>query len=466
MTGADMDRLAASFRDPSGFMFHQAGALYRQVNQAYRADYDHLMTSGLYERLVEKGMLIPHREVEVEAPLPALCYRVIQPEPVAFISYPYEWSFTQLQDAALLTLALQREALQFGMTLKDASAYNIQFHEGRPVLIDTLSFARYQEGQPWIGYRQFCQHFLAPLALMSKVDLRLGRLSTLYIDGIPLDLTSALLPWATRFNLGLFSHLHMHARSEKLGAASEARAQQARQVRVNRMGLLALLDNLESTVRGLKPHLHRDFWADYYANTNYTEATFALKKRLVADMVREVAPRLVWDLGANTGLFSRVAAEASQALVIAADIDPEAVELNYLELKKAPQPRILPLVLDLTNPTPAIGWHNGERESFFQRGPVDLVMALALIHHLAIGNNLPLEDIARSFAQAGRYLLIEFVPKEDSQVQKLLRSRDDIFDQYHLEGFKQAFAPYFTFLKEVPIEGSARTLFLLQSQVP
>ncbi len=459
------DRLAASFRDPSGFVFQREGVLYRQVNQVYREDYDHLMQSGLYEHLVQKGMLIHHREVDVAAPLPERCYRVIQPERIAFLSYPYEWSFSQLKDAALLTLAIQKAALEHGMTLKDASAYNIQFHHGRPVLIDTLSFARYEEGQPWVGYRQFCQHFLAPLALMSKVDLRLGRLSTLYIDGVPLDLAAQLLPRSTRFNVGLLSHIHVHARSEKLGAESEARAGQARTARVSRIGLLAVLDSLESTVRRLDVRLRRDFWADYYDHTNYTPESFARKQQLVGELVAAVAPHLVWDLGANTGVFSRVAMEAgAEALVVASDIDPEAVELNYRELKKGDAPRMLPLVLDLTNPSPAIGWFNEERSAFFERGPADLVMALALIHHLAISNNLPFEDIARAFAHSGRYLVIEFVPKEDSQVQKLLRSRDDIFDQYHVTGFKEAFARYFDIEREVPIEGSLRTLFLMRSK--
>lgn len=459
-------RLAASFRDPSGFVFHRDGVLYRQVNQVYREDYDFLMTSGLYEHLVQQGMLIPHCEVEVKAPDPTRCYRVIQPERISFLTYPYEWSFSQLKDAALLTLAVQKEAFKYGMTLKDASAYNVQFHASRPVLIDTLSFARYQEGQPWIGYRQFCQHFLAPLALMSKVDLRLGRLSALYIDGIPLDLTSRLLPRGTRWQAGLLSHIHLHARSEKLVAQREPQAGETHRVRVSKLGLLGLLDNLENTIRNLDLRLRRDFWADYYDHTNYTEASFALKKRLVAEWVADVAPRLIWDLGANNGLFSRVAMEAcAEALVVAADIDPEAVELNYRQLKQARVTRMIPMVLDLTNPSPAIGWANEERTAFYERGPADLAMALALIHHLAISNNVPLADIARTFARAGRYLIIEFVPKEDSQVQKLLRSRDDIFEQYTLEGFREAFALYFELLKETPIAGSRRTLFLMRSKM-
>jgi len=183
-------RLGASFRDPSGFLFSRQGVLYRQVNQIYAEHCDRLMSSDLYARLIKAGLLIPHEEVNVEPEEPSLAYKVIKPEPVRFISYPYEWSFSQLKDAALATLAIQMRALESGMVLKDASAYNIQFHHGKPMLIDTLSFEIYHEGDPWVAYRQFCQHFLAPLSLMANKDVRLGQLMRIYIDGIPLDLAS------------------------------------------------------------------------------------------------------------------------------------------------------------------------------------------------------------------------------------------------------------------------------------
>jgi len=204
-------RLSASFRDPSGFLFTRQGVLYRQVNQAYQPHYDKLLNSGLYDKLVKAGLLIPHEEVGVEPAEPSLAYKVLRPERVDFISYPYEWSFSQLQDAALATMAIQKLALDAGMVLKDSSAYNIQFYRGRPVLIDTLSFEAYREGEPWVAYRQFCQHFLAPLSLMAYTDVRLNQLLRIYIDGVPLDLAVRLLPGRTRFDLGLATHIHLHA---------------------------------------------------------------------------------------------------------------------------------------------------------------------------------------------------------------------------------------------------------------
>lgn len=189
------EKISGSFRDPSGELFSQEGIIYRKINYSYKDPYEHMMASGLYEDLVSNGLLIPHEEIQNEPS--DTCFKIIRPQLIDFISYPYEWCFSQLKDAALLTLDIQTRALQFGMTLKDGSAYNIQYHRGRPVFIDTLSFARYCEGSPWIAYRQFCQHFLAPLVLMSYKDVRLSQLLRIYLDGVPLDLASSLAPWST-----------------------------------------------------------------------------------------------------------------------------------------------------------------------------------------------------------------------------------------------------------------------------
>jgi hypothetical protein len=206
---------AASFRDPSGFVFLRDGVIYRQVNRVYQNNYDHFIRSGLWDKLVEDGLLIAHSEVELEQSATGTAYKVIEPALIPFISYPYEWCFSQLKDAGLLTLEIQLKALEFGMSLKDCSAYNIQFNQGKPIFIDTLSFEMYREGQPWVAYRQFCQHFLAPLVLMSQTDIRLQQLLRIYIDGVPLDLASSLLPARSWLNFAWLSHIHMHAKSQK-----------------------------------------------------------------------------------------------------------------------------------------------------------------------------------------------------------------------------------------------------------
>lgn len=207
--------LASSFRDPSGFLFFENGTLFRSVNRLYQQNYDHLIQSRLYDKLVENDLLIPHREVQHPAEKRDDEYKIIQPEIVPFISYPYEWCFSQLKDAALALIKIQKQALDCNMVLKDASAYNIQFCKGKPLLIDTLSFEIYKENQPWVAYRQFCQHFLAPLSLMASRDIRLGQLIRIYIDGIPLDLVSGLLPISTWFKPALLTHIHLHAKAQK-----------------------------------------------------------------------------------------------------------------------------------------------------------------------------------------------------------------------------------------------------------
>lgn len=447
----------ASFRDPSGFIFTGQNELYRQVNRAGAADYDQLIKSGLYQELAEAGQLVHHQEVSVPSPLEARRYKILQPETIPFISYPYEWSFGQLKAAALLTLDIQLRALKRGMSLKDASAYNIQFLGFQPIFIDTLSFETYQAGQIWPAYRQFCQHFLAPLALMSRVDLRLGQLDRDYLDGLPLDLTTRLLPKTARLNLGLYAHLYLHARSQKRYSATRPTETKRPLPLPN---LLGLVSSLRTTVNKLKAPDQSTVWGDYYNDTNYSATARRHKEQLVTSWLRTLRPKIVHDLGANTGEFSRLAATTG-ALTIASDVDPIAVERGYQQAVRDQQKNLLPLLVDLTNPSPAIGWANEERLSFFERAKADVGLALALVHHLAIANNLPLEKIAETLSRLAPTLIIEFVPKTDSNAKRLLASRVDIFPNYTEAGFETAFGRYFTVQKKQKINGSQRTLYQL-----
>jgi hypothetical protein len=453
-------QLSASFRDPSGFLFSRDGVLYRQINRKYEQEYSRLMESGLYEKLVKAGLLIPHVEVDQEPAVPDSAYKIIQPQRVPFISYPYEWSFGQLKDAALATLSIQRRALKVGMSLKDASAYNIQFVRGKPTLIDTLSFEIYKEGQPWVAYRQFCQHFLAPLALMALRDIRLNQLLRIYIDGVPLDLASELLPSKTRLNFGLLTNIHLHAGAQKKYSGAEVKS---RSGTMSKQAMTGLIDGLDSAIRKLEWKPGGTEWGNYYDITNYSDAAFEHKKQLVGEWAARMKPGLVWDLGANNGVFSRVAGAAG-AYVVSSDIDPTAVEQNYRQVKTAKEENLLPILIDLTNPSPSIGWANEERDSFGERGPADMVLALALIHHLAISNNVPLPQVADFFAKTGKWLIIEFVPKSDSQVQKLLVSREDIFPTYTREGFEAAFKQRFKICEAVNVRDAERVLYLMERQ--
>ncbi len=449
--------LLSSFRDPSGYLFVADGVLYRRVNRCYREHYDRLMQSGLYDELTAEGLLVRHEAVEFTGTEEASL--TIKPEPLPFISYPYEWCFSQLKDAALATLTIQQKAFRRGMVLKDASAYNIQFHRGKPILIDTLSFETYRPGRPWVAYRQFCQHFLAPLLLMSAKDVRLSQLLRVYLDGIPLDLASALLPGGTRFRPGVLAHIHLHAQSQRHFADKPQAG--ARELTLGTLAFEGLIDGLASLVKKLRWEPAGTVWADYYDNTNYRSTAFTSKRDIVDGMIASINPGRVWDLGANTCVFSRLSA-ARGIFTVACDVDPAAVELNYLACKKEGQTDILPLVIDLTNPSAASGWENTERFSLLERGPADTILALALVHHLAIGNNLPFARIAAFFARACRRLVVEFVPKGDSQVERMLATREDIFGAYTEGDFEKEFGRFFRLKDKVPVSDSRRTVYLME----
>ena len=456
------NRIHGSFRDPSGFLFKKDDVLYRQVNEKYADEYNLLMSSGLYENLLKGRLLVSHEEVDIEPVESQKKFKVIRPQKVNFISYPYEWSFSQLKDAALATLAIQKRAMKFGMSLKDASAYNIQFHEGKATLIDTLSFEKYIEGTPWVAYKQFCQHFLTPLALMAKVDVRLSQLLKIHIDGVPLDLASRLLPFSTRLNFGLLTHVHLHSKAQQQYADKQVETSTAQKRSMNKQALQGLIESLESTVRALDWKPVGTEWGDYYNFTNYSDSSFEQKKEIISKWVDQVNPRSVWDMGANTGFFTRIASDKGIPS-ISFDIDPAAVEKNYRQIKSVKEKNILPLIQDLTNPSPSIGWNNRERDALLERAPTDMVFALAIIHHLAISNNVPLGEIAEFFHGLGKWLVIEFVPKSDSQVKKLLASRLDIFDEYTVEGFEQSFTRIFNIKEKIQISGTERFLYLLES---
>ena len=449
---------SSSFRDPSGFLFRKDGILYRQINKSYKENYDHLMNSGLYEELVAQDLLIPHREVELISPLPEKAYKIIQPEKISFISYPYEWSFSQLKQAALTTLEIQKKSMKFQMSLKDSSAFNIQMRNGKLLLIDTLSLEKYQEGQPWIAYRQFCQHFLAPLVLISYRDIRLNQLFRIYIDGIPLDLVGKLLPFRTRAMFSILTHIHAHSKSQK---HFESKQVNIKERKLSKNSFIGIVESLHSAVKKLQWKPEGTEWSNYYSDTNYSKKAFEEKKQIVKNFLDKIDAKIVWDLGANTGEFSRISSNKGIE-TISFDIDPAAVEKNFLECIKNQEKNILPLVLDLTNPSPNIGWANQERMSLIERGPADIILGLALIHHLAISNNLPFSRIAAFFNKNCKHLIIEFIPKNDSQVQRLLATREDIFDDYTKENFEKEFSKSFKINEFVTIPESERILYHME----
>ncbi|HKG94836.1 MAG TPA: hypothetical protein VKA84_23175 [Gemmatimonadaceae bacterium] len=450
---------AASYRDAAGFVFRRDGVLYRQVNDSFRDAYDAVEGSGLYAELAEAGLLVAHREADVAlAARPDDAYRVLRPDVVEYISYPYEWCFSELKDAALLTLEVQLRALTRGLVLRDASAYNVQFVGARPVFIDTLSFAPLAEGQPWYAYRQFCEHFLAPLALMSRRDVRLGALHGLFPDGVPLDMASSVLGARAMLRLGLALHVRAHATAQKRFAGAALDSVRAR--RMSPRQLRQLAEHLRSTVEGLTWSPGGTVWADYEQAHNYSGTALSAKAAAVREALAGLRPRLTFDLGANTGTFSRIAADLGSH-VVALDGDPGAVELLYCRLRPTGERRILPLVVDLRNPSPASGWGHRERSSLAERGPADAILALALVHHLTLGGTVPLPRVAEYFALLGRAALVEFVPMDDPQARRLVAHRPEVPHGYSQGDFERAFGAHFEVAQRRALPESGRVLYTL-----
>ena len=447
-----------SFRDPAGFVFRRDGVLYRQVNRSYAPTLDRLEQTGFLKELQRDGLLVAHEQLGAEQGTTPDALAVFRPDAIPFISYPYEWCFGQLRDAAILTLEVQRRALDAGFILRDASAYNVQFVGGYPLFIDTLSFGIYADGQPWQAYGQFCEHFLAPLALMAVHDPRLAALQRSFADGVPLDVASRLLSAKTWLRPGLLLHIHAHARSRKQHAHDAAKQ---RDRKLPLASLKRLIAHLRETIEGLKLEPVGTTWAEYETEHNYAPDAAAEKLETVRGMLAAVKPSTVWDLGANTGVFSAAAPDG--AYVISIDGDHAAVERHYRRVRQVSR-RILPLVMDLGNPSPARGWAHAERKSLAERGPADALLALALIHHLVLGGGVPLRAVAKWLSGLGRFAIVEFVPPDDEQVLRLIAGRMEESHPYSENEFREAFAESFTLRQRHRVGNSGRELFLFEAR--
>jgi hypothetical protein len=448
---------ASSFRDPSGFVFEHQGTLYRQVNRVFAEDFKVFINSGCYQHMVDKKWLIAHEVIDQNLTDSAGYFMTIQPERIPFISYPYEWSFDMLKDAALLTLQLVKESLDFGMILKDASAYNVQWKGSIPIFIDTLSFEKYDPAQPWVAYRQFCEHFLAPLLLAHFSGHPLQKMMITYPDGIPLELAAALLPRRTKFSIPVFLHLHMHASlSGKKTAKKEVTAAFSKRKMEN------LVDSLTGLVRSLKWKGKKSTWENYYKEAGSRKDYLQDKLKLVESMAGACGRiETAVDLGANEGSFTKLLARKG-IRTIACDMDHNTVNRLYLRSRENREEDVYMIISDLSHPSPAIGLNNKERPALLERVPSDLTLALALIHHLCIGKNIPFENLATLFAQISPYLIIEFVPKDDEKVKLMLQGRKDIFDWYTEERFAEIFQRSYTLMRKTVVAGSARTIYLFR----
>lgn len=432
----------SSFRDPAGQVWTDGNDIIRIINPAYFKDYHKLMESGLYEVLTKFKLMIPHEEISKCAEQIA-----IQPEKVSLISYPYEWCFSMLKEAALHYLEICRISLTHDMILKDASAYNMQYHQGRMMLIDTLSFMEYQDGQPWGAYRQFLQHFLYPLLLMAYYNPYMGKESQIYLDGIPAGFVINNLPSYCKFKPSYWVHVYLQDWKTLIRGQKN--------IHMSRLQVAALINNLESVIKGIKYQMLLDdkTWTNYKNAGSYKNGSEHEKESIIDDLLTIVPKGVVCDLGANTGNYSQLA-DIIGHKVISVDSNHDCIEHMY-KYKYS-----LPLIVDLCNPSPAIGFENTERQSFLDRLNVDTILALALIHHLCVGNNIPLDRVAEMLSRHCKNLIIEFVPLEDPKAQLLLGKKN--IPPYSLEIFKASFRDYFNIKGEYPIAGSLRSIYLME----
>ncbi|PRP68193.1 nodulation protein NoeA [Nonlabens agnitus] len=452
-----MKQLPASYRDPSGFVFMDSGVLKRQINPVFFEEYDAAVNSGIYEKLFEKGWLIQHQEESRDEEK-----IILVPDQIPFINYPYEWCFTQYKHAAQLTLRLQMFLLEHGFSLKDASAFNITFHKGKPVFIDTLSIERYKEMEPWRALQQFEQHFFGVLLLAETRGARYLKTVSHQINGVDLKETAKLLSWKTRFHPVIYPNIHLMAKNDSGHSSSSP----AKSPEISKESQLKILKVLEMHIAGMSLAESTE-WTAYYNQTNYDQASFQRKKELIQQWSNDLNVKTAIDLGGNDGTFARELS-ASIEQIIVSDIDQAAIDHCYQTELESSHNRILPLVIDLMQPSPAIGFGNEERESFTDRIiklQPELSLALALIHHITLTGNVPFEMSATYFAQISEYLIIEFPDREDSWVQFILDSKRDarhLFEDYGLSAFAKAYSKHYHFDKQQIIEGTHRTLFLMR----
>jgi SAM-dependent methyltransferase len=461
LAGASFD--PGSFRDRNGRVFEHDGRIYRALGEDALAAWETLDSSSFFHRFVDAGRIVATGRVD-RAAEPPLADRdrwaaVLRHERVPFVTYPYEWPFRMLRDAALLELDLMDAALAEDMILKDASPFNVQWIGTEPVFIDVASFERLAPGAVWVGYRQFCELFLYPLLLQAHRGVPFQPWLRGSLDGIPAADASRLFSLRDWLRPGVLAHVVLQARAQArfAGRPGDVRGALAR-AGFPKALIVANVRRLRRVVAGLAWRPAPTAWSDYAASSPYGAEDRAAKTRFVAEVAGARRRRLVWDLGANTGEFARRAAPDA-ACVVALDGDAVAVERMYAALKADGQRTIVPLVMDLTNPSPGVGWRGRERATLAERGRPDLVFCLALLHHLVLAGNVPLPAVVEWLADLGGELVVEFVGRDDPMVQGLLRNKTERYDDYDAGVLERRLAERGTIVRRVVLPGGTRTLY-------
>jgi SAM-dependent methyltransferase len=449
-----------SFRDPESRVFYAGDEIYRALSKEGLEDFDALAESGLLEdpRIVrtERADGAP----AAAGMLPTETAGVLKHELIPFVSYPYEWTFSMLKDAALLQLDLLLAALDRDLILKDSSPYNVQFKGGRPVFVDVGSFERVREGEPWVGYRQFCMLYLYPLLLQAAKGVPFQPWLRGSIDGITPAQMRGLMSFRDRFRRGLTTNVFLHARlEERYGDRAKEVKRDVEKAGFNKQILVANVRKMRKLVSRLSWDPPPGVWTAYGERNTYSDADARRKDEFVREVATSRQWRLAWDIGCNNGRYSRIAAEGAR-YVVSFDADQGPVELLYRELRDQGDERILPLTINLADPSPGLGWREAERKSMPDRGRPDLVLALALVHHVAIGANVPVKEFLDWLAGLGAALVIEFPTREDPMVDKLLApKREGLHPDYELDFFERALQEAFLIERKERLESGTRILY-------
>ncbi|MGB2570018.1 methyltransferase [Micromonospora citrea] len=463
MTSSDTRVEPGSFRDPANRVFHAGDQVLRGLGPQAARDWQALAASDFFTALLAEGKVCGTEPVD-PAVLPGWT-AVLRHERIPFVSHPYEWSFGMLRDAALLHLEILRRALPAGFTTKDGSAYNLQWRGATPVFIDVGSFAPLADGEPWAGYRQFCQTLLYPLLLQAHLGVDFQPWLRARVDGVESDQMRRLFRGARRLLPGVLTHVHLHGAMQERNARSsttDVRAQ-LRAAGYSRDLALATVRGIEKLVRRLDRRDEPSHWVDYQRTCSYTAQDRAEKEHFVTAAVTAAGrPGLVLDLGANDGRYARIAARHAAA-VVAVEQDPAVVDTLYRALRAEGEQRILPLVMDLADPSPGGGWRGVERAGFAVRARADVVLALAVVHHLAIGRNVPLAQVLDqlvAYVRPGGRLVVEFVHPEDVMARRLLANKPDgLFPDYRRDEFEHLLAARCRIERQRELPSGTRTLY-------
>jgi ribosomal protein L11 methylase PrmA len=447
-----------SFRDWDSRVFYDGGRVLRALSQDGLRDWTAFAESKLFAAAVAEGKLVATSRAD-DAPI-AGAAAVLEHERIPFVSYPYEWTFAMLRDAALLQLELLRRALDEDLILKDSSSYNVQWSGSRPVFIDVGSFEQLRAGEPWAGYRQFCMLYLNPLLLQAYkgVDFRPWLRGSL--AGITPVEARRLLSFRDLFRRGVLTNVALHARLERKHSESQRDVKtELRRAGFKKELIVANVRRLEKLVRGLEWEPGSTEWSGYHATTSYDEGDAARKEAFVREVVHTRQWNLVWDIGCNEGRHSRIAAENAR-YVVALDGDGGVVDRFYRSLAAEGQTTILPLVADVTDPSPALGWHGLERQTLEARGRPELTLCLAVLHHVAIGGNVPVPEFLAWLAELRTALVIEFPTRDDPRVAALLmRKKAGAHPDYDREPFERSLAERFDVERTEELAGGTRVLY-------